>query len=218
MMIATEEEKKYATHETYDNDSEEDTKECIIDPGNDRRKIICDSFNRNDGIIQCIGTLETTYIPDPKLKKTEKMCGTGTVIHCDDTNKIYILTTAHNVRGIERECVNCQTKTLAKQCSNKKCDGSTTITTKLIKPKDIWFTRRGIKSDANLGQCIEQYEAIHYKIPELYETFSKPYNGYDICLVICQCSDKDNINIYKQNCRNICLVNDTSFGGKQCRL
>eukprot|EP01084_Bolivina_argentea_P005341 10086_1 len=130
------EEKKYAL-KPY----EDDYNECVLDPNNDRRKVISDSENASDSIIQCIGSIETQYIPDSKRKDTEKTHGTGTVIHIDNQNNIYVLTAAHNICISERECNSCKTKTIKKRCP--KCSSSSAKTSHLTKPTHIYFTRRG---------------------------------------------------------------------------
>eukprot|EP01084_Bolivina_argentea_P039651 73267_1 len=161
--------------------SDDECTECIITPGNDRRVIICDSQNRNDGIIQCIGSIESQYIPDTKTQKSESIHGTGTVIHIDPQNRIYILTAAHNVRGVEKQCKTCNTKTLKQKCPNCNSTNKTKATSKLIKPKDIYFTRRGI-SKHNLGESIARYAVTNYILPDEYTKFSKPRDGFDLCI------------------------------------
>eukprot|EP01084_Bolivina_argentea_P267000 453076_1 len=148
-------------------DSQEELYECIINPnGTDRRRGIRESPNKNDGIIQCIGSLETQYIPDPKIKEVEKSHGSATVIHIDKNNYIYVLTAAHNIYGTEKECKNCQCKTLKKGCPIDNCNGATQKTKKLIKPTDIYFTRRGDGKKFKLGQSIETYQVESYESPK----------------------------------------------------
>eukprot|EP01084_Bolivina_argentea_P262390 443694_1 len=161
------EEKQYSLDKEDD-----DYNECLLDPNNDRRIIICDSHNKADGIIQCIGSIESQYVPDGKVQQTEKTHGTGTVIHIDNQNNIYVLTAAHNILIMEKECEECKTKTLKTYCPNKKCHSpyKTKKTSNLIKPTHIYFSRRG--HDINtLGQTISRYQVEEYKLPNEYYKF-----------------------------------------------
>eukprot|EP01084_Bolivina_argentea_P213856 363110_1 len=146
------EEKKYDLED-------DDYNECILDPNNDRRIIICDSQNKEDKIIQCIGSIESQYIPDPKTKQINKKHGTGTVIHIDNENNIYILSVAHNILVETKQCDICKTKTLKTYCPNNKCHSKhkTRKTGKLIKPTHIYFTRRGYDKNTS-GESIQRYE------------------------------------------------------------
>eukprot|EP01084_Bolivina_argentea_P014778 27636_1 len=210
-------EKKY----TFDAESASDDEynECILTPGNDRRKIICDSKNKSDGIIACVGSIESQYIPDTKLKQVELSHGTGTVIHIDKYNQIYVLTVAHNVRGVERECTQCKTKTLKTKCPNGACNSAskTKKTGTLIKPKDIYFSRRS-NDTKTLGQAIETYQVESYELPDKYTKFASPKGGYDISIIVFTCHDKHGINLYGKLCENINLIRDTLFGGNKCVL
>eukprot|EP01084_Bolivina_argentea_P162490 282772_1 len=200
-----------------DEDSDDDYYECIINPGNDRRIIVCDTQNKNDDIIKCMVTVESHYIPDTSVEIGH---GTGTVIHINDENVIFVLTAAHNVCGMERECKSCAIKTLKHACPNTHCNSQheTTKTGKLIKPKDIYFARRGNGINHKLGQSIERYQVDHYEIPDKYYTFSRPHDGYDICIITCKCHDVNGINLYKQNCSKITLIQDIKFGGNESVL
>eukprot|EP01084_Bolivina_argentea_P087857 158640_1 len=217
-MLKDEDEKKY---DMDNEESDDEYQECIINPGNDRRMIICDTQNKYDGIIQCIGTLETHYIPDPNMKQTEIVHGTGTVIHIDKNNLIYVLSAAHNICASERKCKKCNTKTLKIKCPNKlicKSGRNTIKTGNLIEPKDIYFLRRGNGIKHKLGQCIERYQVEHYKIPQIYYKLWKPRDGYDMCIIVFKCHDKYGINLYKENCSKISLATDKNFGGNECVL
>eukprot|EP01084_Bolivina_argentea_P278085 474937_1 len=194
--------RKYFLDTSTSNDADDEYNECLLNPDGDRRVIICDSPNKCDGIIQCIGSIESQYIPDVKLNDTEKSHGTGTVVHIDEQDNIYILTAAHNVFAPEKQCKTCDTKTLKRTCPMTKCTGKTTKTGQLVKPTHIYFDRRGIVKDT-LGESLQRYEIETYKHRSEYETFSTARSGYDICILICKCKDKDGINIYKQHCANI---------------
>eukprot|EP01084_Bolivina_argentea_P278086 474939_1 len=119
------EEKKQDTH------SDDDYNECILSPNNDRRKVICESPNKSDGIIQCIGCIESQYILDSKTKAVEKTHGTGTIIHIDNENNTYVLTAAHNIYVLEKQCPKCKTKTIKTACPGK-CKVKSQKTGKLI--------------------------------------------------------------------------------------
>eukprot|EP01084_Bolivina_argentea_P087859 158643_1 len=203
-------------------ESDDEYNEGILTDGNDRRKIICDSPNKSDRIITCIGSIESQFIPDEKLKKPESSHGTGTVIHIDTEQQIYVLTVAHNVRGVERKCIrpNCNSKTLKRSCPNDSCNSKHTVKTgNIIKPQDIFFSRRGNGILTHpLGQIIETYKAEDYKIPDEYLNFATGTGGYDIALIVLKCHDKEGVNIYKQNCCNIQLKQDSNLGGNQCVL
>eukprot|EP01084_Bolivina_argentea_P272915 464795_1 len=164
------EQKDDLKHSDSDEESDEEHNECIINPGDDRRIIICDSQNKHDGIIQCMGTIDSQYIPDSVKKQKEFCHGTGTVIHIDENNNIYVLSAAHNIRGNERECNNCTTKTLKRKCPS--CGYNTNITGKLIKPKDVYFARRGITKQ-NLGETIARYQVDDYDLPKKYAIFKR---------------------------------------------
>eukprot|EP01084_Bolivina_argentea_P094003 169015_1 len=202
-------------------DDEDDYQECIINPKNDRRVIICDSQNKDNDIIKCIGSLEVHFIPDSTIMQDESIHGTGTVIYIDSKNIIYVLTAAHNVRAVERKCAACDTKTLRRKCKNKKCDSNprTEKTGNVIEPQDIFFNRRGngTGNGDKLGQSIERYQAEKYKIPDKYpdkwNAFATPKGGFDICIISFKCHDRNGIQLYKNVCSKIKLmVNDETFG------
>eukprot|EP01084_Bolivina_argentea_P094002 169014_1 len=197
-----------------DEDSHNDYQEVIINPGNDRRIIVCDTQNKSDGIIECIGCLEVHYIPDPTINAPELAHGTGTVIHIDNHHCIFVLTAAHNIYANEKECINCKAKTLKKKCSHCK-SGNTIKTGKLIKPTDIYFVRRS-NDKHTLGESIERYQAENYEVPDKYLTYSLPRDGHDIAFIMFKCHDKDGINLYTEQCKKICLISDTMFGGSSC--
>eukprot|EP01084_Bolivina_argentea_P252353 423559_1 len=207
-------ERKYECNE----DSHDDYTECLFDPNNDRRTIICDSENISDSIIQCIGSIETHYIPDANIKQTEKLHGTGTVINIDDQNNLYILTAAHNICGVEKECSQCQTKTLKPKCSQCTPKHKTEKTGTLIQPTHIYFTRRGHGVVNELGKAIRRYQVDDYKMQKQYYQFPTPRSGYDICILITKCNDKNDIDMYKENCKKITLINDEMFGNNKSVL
>eukprot|EP01084_Bolivina_argentea_P310238 536803_1 len=196
---------------------DDDYNECILDPNNDRRIVIRDSQNKHDGIIRCIGSIESQYIPDPKIKEVNKLHGTGTVIHIDEENNIYILTVAHNILVQVKQCETCETKTLKTNCVNSKCNSKdkTRKTEELIKPTHIYFTRRGHDKNT-LGETIQRYEVKNYKLPHQYRKFPTARSGHDISILICKCHDQNGINLYKQIVPNIRLINDEQFGGNNC--
>eukprot|EP01084_Bolivina_argentea_P216307 367519_1 len=196
-----------------DADSDDDNNEVIINPGNDRRVIVCDSQNKTDAIIQCIGTIDSQYIPDKTTKQKELCHGTGTVIHIDKENNIYVLSAAHNIRGTEKECKQCHVKTIKRNCYI--CSSKTQKTGQLIKPKDIYFVRRGITKQ-DLGETAARYQVENYQLPAKYTKFPKGNDGYDICIIIFKCVDKNEINLYKKCCSNLELISDHSFGGDNC--
>eukprot|EP01084_Bolivina_argentea_P109655 195996_1 len=197
--------------EKVTNDDDE-YNECLLVPNNDRRIIICDSPNKSDAIIQCIGSIETQYIPDTKFNETEKTHGTGTVVHIDEQNNIYILTAAHNIIVSEKKCEKCGTKTIKSRCPIKKCAHKTKKTGNSIKPTHMYFDRRGIVKK-RLGESMQRYEIETYKYRQEYDAFCTASSGYDIGILICKCKDKNGINIYKQHCSSINLINDESLGG-----
>eukprot|EP01084_Bolivina_argentea_P154130 268705_1 len=199
-------ERKYG----LDADLDDDYNECVIDPNNDRRTIICDSENRSDDIIQCIGSIETQFIPDANLKQTEKTHGTGTVIHIDSHNTIYVLTAAHNICCIEKQCPKCQRKTIKTNCS--KCKKKAKKTGNLIKPTHIYFTRRGHGDKYELGKSIQRYQVDDYTVHEQYYKLPSSRSGYDISIVIIKCNDQNSINLYQSTCKKISLINDETFG------
>eukprot|EP01084_Bolivina_argentea_P103563 185486_1 len=200
----------------FDEDSDDDYHECILNPTNDRRIIICDSQNKSDGIIQCIVSIESDYIPDEKLKQTEKMHGTGTVIHMDDENNMYILTAAHNVVVAAKECQKCKTKTLKTYCVKSDCDSKnkTKKNGNLIKPTHIHISRRSYGVKHSLGQTVQRYQVHDYKYPEIYSKYPTPRGGYDMSILIAKCHDSDGITLYKTHSAKISLINDEQFGGK----
>eukprot|EP01084_Bolivina_argentea_P253963 426820_1 len=208
------EEKKY----NYLDDDDDD--EHILDPNNDRRTVISDSQNKYDGIIRCIGSIESQCIPDSTINQPEKTHGTGTVIHIDDHNNVYILTAAHNILHIERRCQICNIKTIKIICN--KCNGKTSKTGGLIKPTHVYFSRRGdgINKKYKLGETIQRYCIADYKFPNEYEAFPTGRSGYDICIAIFKCpaDDKHTINLYNKHCSNISLITDETFGGNKCPL
>eukprot|EP01084_Bolivina_argentea_P130997 231247_1 len=194
--------------------------ECIIDPNNDRRTIVCDSQNKNDGIIYCIGSIESQYIPDEKAKQVETVHGTGTAIHIDNQNNVYVLSAAHNIFGVEKQCENCKRKTLKSSCPNKKCKSKNKIkrTGKLIKPSHIYFDRREHIIREKMGESVRRYEIEDCKVPHEYSKFPSAKSGYDICIIMFECNDKNSIDLYKNNCSKIHLINDESLGGNKCPL
>eukprot|EP01084_Bolivina_argentea_P154131 268706_1 len=209
------EEKKYAFEQEIDNYNE-----VLIDPNNDRRMIICDSQNKRDTIIECIGSIESQYIPDAKLKQTEKMHGTGTVIHINEQNNVYVLSAAHNILAIEKQCEQCQTKTLTSKCPNMNCGNinKTIKTDNLIKPTHIYFDRRAHNNCTKytLGESIDRYQIEKYECHSKYYTFPSPKSGYDMCILIFTMKDQSVIDLYSQICSNISLINDETFGNHKC--
>eukprot|EP01084_Bolivina_argentea_P310237 536802_1 len=206
------EEKKYGLEE----DADDDYNECVLDPNNDRRTIICDSENASDAIIQCIGSIETQYIPDSKLKQAEKIHGTGTVIHMDDKNNIYVLTAAHNIYYSEKQCKKCKTKTIKTKCP--KCLSKATKTGALIKPTHIYFSRRGNGAKHQLGKIVKKFQVHKYEVHKQYNKFPTPRGGFDIAVMVIKCNDKASINLYKEHCKKITLVNDITFGANKSVL
>eukprot|EP01084_Bolivina_argentea_P067391 122716_1 len=200
---------KYRQYD-LDEDPDDDYNECVLDPNNDRRIIICDSQNKSDGIIQCIGSIESQYIPDSQIRQTEKTHGTGTVIHIDDSNTTYVLTAAHNVLVAEKQCKKCKTKTLKTYCPNKTCNSKFKAkkTGQLIKPTHVYFSRRSDGTQHKLGENVQRYNVIDYKLPDKYYKHSTPRGGYDICILIFKCTDKDGIVLYKTQCPNLKFIND----------
>eukprot|EP01084_Bolivina_argentea_P238441 400584_1 len=201
-----------------DNDSSDDElmEECLIDPNNDRRQAIHSSPHKDFGIIQCIGSLRIIYrdVTGPP----EKSLGSGTVIQIDHENRCYILTAAHNARGTLRECKVCQNKTLKMKCCNKTTKKLNP--TQLIEADSIQFERRCVKRETKInnetykfGQVKHSYEIIECKVREkLYHKYASPDSGYDICIMVFQCNDKEGINIYNTYCPNIELVCDPLLG------
>eukprot|EP01084_Bolivina_argentea_P067390 122712_1 len=206
----------------FDTDSDDDYNECILNPNNDRRKVISDSQNKSDGIIQCIGCIESQYIPDSKAKLTEKTHGTGTVIHMDDENNTYVLTAAHNIYIVEKQCPKCKTKTIKRACPGRYCTSATKKTGNLIKPTHIYFSRRGHGIKHTLGKSVQEYQIENYNVHEKYNSFPslKPSakSGYDIAIIMFKCNDKESITVYNQHCPQISLINDETLGGNKCVL
>eukprot|EP01084_Bolivina_argentea_P253804 426479_1 len=130
--------------------------------------------------IKCIGSIESQYIPDNKLNEAEKSHGTGTVIHIDKQNNIYILSAAHNIFAPEKKCQTCNTKTLKKKCPVAKCGRKTSRTGGLVKPTHMYFDRRSIVK-CSLGECMQRYKIKKYEYRSKYKTFCSPKSGYDMC-------------------------------------
>eukprot|EP01084_Bolivina_argentea_P272700 464373_1 len=204
-----------ANDDLKDLDSDDEYNECIINPGDDRRIIICDSQNKYDGIIQCIGSIDSQYIPDKITRQKEFAHGSGTVIHIDKQHNIYVLSAAHNIRGVEKQCNKCNTKTLKAKCPVCAARWKTKQTGNLIKPKDIYFARRG-NTKQDLGETIIRYQVDDYSLPDKYMTFSRPRGGYDMCIIVFKCTDETGIKLYKKYCSNIQLIGDATFGGDKC--
>eukprot|EP01084_Bolivina_argentea_P272701 464374_1 len=210
------EKKKILSHDDLkDLDSDDEFNEVIITPGDDRRIIICDSQNKYDGIIQCIGSIDSQYIPDKITRQKELAHGSGTVIHIDKHKNIYVLSAAHNIRGVEKQCNKCNTKTLKAKCPVCAARWKTKQTGNLIKPKDIYFARRG-NTKQDLGETIARYQVEDYSLPDKYNTFSTPKGGYDMCIIVFKCTDKNGITLYTKYCSTIRLIGDATFGGDKC--
>eukprot|EP01084_Bolivina_argentea_P185393 319695_1 len=197
--------------------SDDDYNECILDSNNDRRLIICDSPNKSDDIIHCIGSIETQYIPDPNTKQCEKIHGTGTAIHIDPNHNVFVLTAAHNILVQEKQCQNCKTKTINTKCPDIQCANKTKKTGNLIKPTHIYFSRRGHNTN-NLGEDIQRNLIDDYMIPKPYNDFPTPKSGYDICIIMFKCHDNDSVHLYKNHCSKISLITDETFGGNKLHL
>eukprot|EP01084_Bolivina_argentea_P087854 158635_1 len=205
----------------YDVKESNDTyNECIIDPNNDRRMIICDSPNKHDGIIRCIGSIECQY----KLGETRELVhGTGTAIHVDKQNNVYVVTAAHNILAVEKQCNLCKTKTIKTTCINPKCNHYQKIKTKetgnLIEPTHVYFDRRENVIEDKLGKINQRYTIDGIKeFPKEYRNFPSAQSGYDICVLSFECRDQHGIDLYRSHCSKIRLIYDESFGGDKYQL
>eukprot|EP01084_Bolivina_argentea_P310233 536792_1 len=209
----------------YVEDDDDVMQECLIDPDKDRRQPIHSSPNKDDGIIQCIGSLRITFnnnIDNPP----EKKLGSGTVIYIDDKNFCYVLTAAHNYLGTLRQCRTCNKKTIETRCLSMGCNRRITrkITpTQLIEADSIYFQRRCIKRDVKLnnesfkfGHVMQSYHIVKCKLrKKLYNKYSQAYSGYDLCIMVFKCKDKDEIDLYRSNCNKMQLVCDPFLGKKK---
>eukprot|EP01084_Bolivina_argentea_P171124 296481_1 len=172
--------------------------ETLIHHNTDRRKAIWDTINKSCKLIKCIGSLQMEY--DEQIEGTEESIGTGTVIKIDEQNRCYILTVAHNFYQKLRQCVKCQRKTLRPKCAISTCNQQTKQVTPLtlIRPAKIEFKRRCIKPD-KFGYPIHIYEVNPdncYCRDEFYRLFPVPKSGYDICIMVFQCDEKEDIEMY----------------------
>eukprot|EP01084_Bolivina_argentea_P194716 334145_1 len=203
----------------YDiSDDEDFNQECLIDPTNDQREAISMSPWSHYGINDCIGTLKIIYKnADPNRQETVISRGTATVIHINDNNECYLLTAAHNCHGTLKKCNNCLKKTMEDICSN--CNVKTKFETphQLIEAYSIHFARRVFKGN-EMGQIIKSYEVDAVYVHDLYSKYPFTRGGYDVAIIQFICNDKDEIDLYKKNCKNIWLTNDISLGDKKVPL
>eukprot|EP01084_Bolivina_argentea_P134011 236459_1 len=198
--------------------------EVLIHPHlKNRRHPIHEAPSSEAGIIKCIGSLlvrfeeEITHAPEFQL-------GTGTVIKINDSNQCFILTAAHNVRAIVRQCSQCQKKTIRWRCDNKGCQQKKTnklTPIKLIKPQSIHFQRRCIvpkrtSSDGReyqFGEVEKSYEVTQCNLLQhLYKTFPSGIAGFDLAILVFDCTDENGKNIYVTETPKIKLINDPTFG------
>eukprot|EP01084_Bolivina_argentea_P085226 154027_1 len=203
--------------EKYNIDDEDDEfiQECTIDPGKDRRQAIHSSPHNEHAIIKCIGSLRILY--NQVTNPPEFAHGSGTVIKIDNSNRCYVLTAAHNARAKLRICPSCQTKTLKRTCKCKKMTKKI-IPETLIAPDSIQFQRRCIKhkeKQLTFGQIEKAYDIVDIRLREkLYKQYSGTHDGYDICIMIFKCNDKDGIDIYRTNSATIELIYDCQLGSQ----
>eukprot|EP01084_Bolivina_argentea_P153823 268191_1 len=190
-------------------DDDDDYNECVLEKGNDRRRSIRDSPNKLDTIIECVVSIKSEYTPDKKLQQHEFSHGTGTIIHANEQN-IYILTAAHNIIAVQKEC-KCGTKTLKENCVNKNCMSSNPTTYKTqnkIKAEKILFSLRD-----QSGVCIETHQIDDFKFPDEYYEFPTASGGYDIAILIFKCKKKEMVDSYREKCSKFSFINDEYFGG-----
>eukprot|EP01084_Bolivina_argentea_P204430 349122_1 len=198
-----------------DTDSETDeddefVQECLINPSNDRRTPISCSPDLDINIIDCIGSLIMIHSNLKNNKIPEKLVGTATVIAVKGA-ECYLLTCAHNVRTILRHCKNCNLDTLMMKC--KQCGGKTKKVkpVKLLEPGEIRFERR----DHTTGKLIRYYKINKINIPYQYKIFSRACQGYDICVLRFECTNKNDLKLFEEKCKNIKLVTDISLGNQK---
>eukprot|EP01084_Bolivina_argentea_P113780 202717_1 len=199
-------------------DDDDFNQECLVDPTNDQREAISMSPWSHYGINHCIGTLKIIYKnPDPNRQETVIHRGTATVIHINNNNQCYLLTAAHNAHGTIKTCNSCLKKTMEGTCSNCNVKTKNVKPHQLLEAYSIHFSRRVFNGN-EMGQIIKCYEIDAINVHDLYSKYSFTRGGYDIAIMRFTCTDKDEISVYKKNCKNIWLTNDATFGDKKVAL
>eukprot|EP01084_Bolivina_argentea_P062364 114028_1 len=208
-----------------DNVSDDDCcQEVYIDPSNKHRlQPIWNSDTAKSDFIKCIGSLRIEFADKTKLSEPEFCHGSGTVIHIDEKDCCHILTAAHNGYQLLRKCPGCNKKTITRICS--KCDRycSRVQPLHLIQATSITFHRRCIVKkqidptgvERYFGDTMSSYHVDNYFIKHsLYKQNANAKSGCDICIMIFQCDNVEDAEMYRRICSNIKLVSDPTFGSE----
>eukprot|EP01084_Bolivina_argentea_P237874 399669_1 len=190
-----------------------------------RRKPVFEYFetnNASDDIIQCIGSLHSTYDDKNRFIGSQTYLGTATIISVDDTDNCYVLTAAHNAYQFLRECNSCKIKVISKKCVQCKSICQRIKPSQLVKATKISFTLRCTKKEVKnesgsvvmrFGDEITTYDIKKYSIREtLYQEYSSGNHGYDICVMKFKCKNHHEANKFRKVSENIKLVTDETFG------
>eukprot|EP01084_Bolivina_argentea_P232349 391621_1 len=179
-----------------DDESTCDQEALVHDNGNDFRQKVYESGLENEPIIQCIGQLRISYRYSAPPSYNIKMIGTATVFAANaDSQKVFAITCAHNLRRHIFECADCgqymelkKNRQLITQCIN--CI-STNLQKKMIEATQVQFQRRSIKKkyykgddekeEVVFGDVINTYNNIQceYINDRMYERYYLARNGYD---------------------------------------
>eukprot|EP01084_Bolivina_argentea_P232348 391620_1 len=193
------EEKKF--DKSDDDDSTCDQEALVHDNGDFRQKVY-ESGLQNEPIIQCIGQLQISYRYSTPHSYNLKMIGTATVFAANaDSQKVFAITCAHNLRRHIFECGDCgqymelkKNKKWITQCTNINCSG-TNLKKKMIKATQVQFQRRSIKKkyykgddekeEVTFGDVITTYNNIkcEYINDVMYERYWLARNGYDLAII-----------------------------------
>eukprot|EP01084_Bolivina_argentea_P264254 447575_1 len=211
------------TYECYD-DSDDCYQESFIDPLNtERLQAVWNSENAKTDIIKCIGSLRIEFTDKKKLTKTEVLLGTATVIDIDENDCCHVLTVAHNAYQLLRQCPGCNKKTICQKCVKCATTCKRVKPLQLIEATRITFFRRCIVKQQidstgeikQFGDPISSYHINNYKIyKSLYQQHATAKSGYDLCIMSFQCNNVEDVDMYREICRNIQLISDDTFARK----
>ncbi len=79
---------------------------------------------------------------------------------------------------------------------------------KLLEPGEIRFERR----DHTSGKLIRYYRINTINVPYQFNTFGRDCQGFDICVLRFECTNKNDFKLFEEKCKKIQLVTDASLG------
>eukprot|EP01084_Bolivina_argentea_P249443 417573_1 len=176
----------------------DDIEQEVVVNSSDQRTRANGSSIHPKNILKCIGFIKSLYM-DKEINngKSFHTRGSGTVYKVNE-GYAYVISCAHNFRFIANwKCNTCNIKNKKRQCS--QCDNKSATAT-IVKASKFFFERR----DLSNGDREQNYQCDMVYIPDSkYSALPLGDCGYDIAIV----RFKDLNNYYKENCKDILLVN-----------